>query len=45
MYCSMVHASLKDKPPYEAVSYTWDDMSNERYIWMNGHIFTIAPNL
>ncbi|OAP56816.1 hypothetical protein AYL99_08928 [Fonsecaea erecta] len=41
----MVHASLKDKPRYEALSYTWGDTSNKRDICMNGHRFPITLNL
>jgi hypothetical protein len=41
----MVHASLEDIPPYEALSYNLGDLSNKQDIWMNGHTFPTTLNL
>jgi hypothetical protein len=45
IHCSLVHEFLKDKPPYEALSYTWGDAKKRRDIFMDGHIFSITTNL
>jgi hypothetical protein len=45
IHCSLVHASLEDKPSYEALSYTWGDARNKRDIWIHRHAFSITVNL
>ncbi|KAI9772213.1 MAG: hypothetical protein M1840_000962 [Geoglossum simile] len=46
IHCRLVHASLKDKPRYEALSYTWGDVKNNRRdIWVHGHAVSISMNL
>jgi hypothetical protein len=41
----MVHASLEDIPPYEALSYTSGDLRDKRDISMNGHTFPTTLSL
>ncbi|CZR67422.1 uncharacterized protein PAC_17321 [Phialocephala subalpina] len=45
IHCSLVHTFLEDKPPYEALSYTWGDAKKRRDIFMDGHRFSITTNL
>jgi hypothetical protein len=45
LHCNLVHALLKDKPSYEALSYTWGDGRNRRGILMDGYTFSITVNL
>src|ERR1700748_432835 len=42
---SLVHASLDEKPAFDALSYTWGRPPFEHYILIEGHKFDIGPNL
>ncbi|KAL3420136.1 hypothetical protein PVAG01_08635 [Phlyctema vagabunda] len=39
------HTSLKDAPPYQALSYTWGDLNGSRPIFIDGAFLLATPNL
>ncbi len=43
--CSLEHAFLGERPPYEALSYNWGDPSDTVDIKLNGHPFPVTRNL
>ena len=43
--CTLTHASLENKPMYEALSYTWGDAEDRRHILFAGYDFSITANL
>jgi hypothetical protein len=43
--CALEHASLDDKPEFQALSYTWGDASRVRKITLNGAVVTVTENL
>jgi hypothetical protein len=43
--CHLHHASLDDKPPYEALPYTWGDAAKVRPIRLHGHRWDVTKNL
>jgi hypothetical protein len=43
--CHLYHASLADKPAYEALSYTWGDAAKVRPILLNGSCWGVTENL
>jgi len=43
--CTLTHASLENKPTYEALSYTWGDAEDRRHILFDGYDFSITANL
>ena len=42
MQCSIEHASLDDKPPYIALSYTWGDPTNKKPIHVTNEDGTVT---
>lgn len=42
---SLYSASLRDKPYYEAISYTWGDATKRKEIRCNGQLVTVPENL
>jgi hypothetical protein len=44
-YCSLRVVSLDENPTYEALSYTWGDASDLRYIILDLHLFLDTRNL
>lgn len=43
--CDIKHASLDSNPDYEALSYTWGELTDLRSITMGGHIVEVRSNL
>ncbi|KAI0123480.1 heterokaryon incompatibility protein-domain-containing protein [Xylariales sp. AK1849] len=43
--CELVNVEFRDKPEYEALSYTWGDPSDESSIIINGCEFKVRQNL
>lgn len=43
--CSLSHASLRDNPEFEALSYVWGDQSQPRRVYLNGAPFFVTQNL
>jgi hypothetical protein len=43
--CSLVYRSLDSEAPFEAVSYTWGDVSSKRPIFLSGRKFMVTENL
>ncbi|KAH7389218.1 heterokaryon incompatibility protein-domain-containing protein [Cadophora sp. MPI-SDFR-AT-0126] len=47
--CTLSHASLDEKPQYEALSYTWCDESGDaglnKTIIVDGHVISVTKNL
>ncbi|KAF4996500.1 hypothetical protein FDECE_12416 [Fusarium decemcellulare] len=43
--CRLQQAVLSEKPPYEALSYTWGDASDKRPITLNGYSWQVTANL
>lgn len=43
--CSLSHASLRDNPEFEALSYVWGDQSQPRRVYLNGVPFFVTQNL
>jgi hypothetical protein len=45
IYCRLVHTSLEDRPSYEALSYTWGDVTKTRTIWIGLYPVQVSSNL
>lgn len=45
IYCNLQTLLLRDRPEYEALSYTWGDTSQECTTYMDGYPFEVTPNL
>lgn len=43
--CRMFPVSLEDEPSYEALSYTWGDVSTTTKIWINNVVKDVTLNL
>jgi hypothetical protein len=43
--CTLHYASLKDSPPFEALSYVWGDAQDTLPIFLDGHVFNVTTNL
>jgi Heterokaryon incompatibility protein (HET) len=43
--CSLEHASLMGDSPYDALSYTWGDLSDTSSIKLNQQLFPVTKNL
>ena len=43
--CEIVHVSLRDPPPYVAVSYAWGDVGDTRKVELDGSLHPIAVSL
>lgn len=45
MKCELIYTSLRQKPDYEALSYTWGDLKNTSSIQLHGNQHDITTNL
>ena len=43
--CELIHTSMLHKPDYEALSYTWGDLTNTSSIQLHGHQHSVTTNL
>lgn len=43
--CRVRHATFREKPKYEALSYTWGDDLHDHTIFIDGKMFMVGPNL
>jgi hypothetical protein len=43
--CTLFKVSLDDKPHFDALSYTWGELTDTRSILLNGHEFKVTANL
>jgi hypothetical protein len=45
IHCNISKASLRDEPAYEALSYTWGDLTSRGQIYLNGLPYQVTKNL
>jgi hypothetical protein len=45
IHCDLSKASLRDEPAYEALSYTWGDLTSPGQIYLNGRPYQVTKNL
>jgi hypothetical protein len=45
IHCNISKVSLRDEPAYEALSYTWGDLTSPGQIYLNGRPYQVTKNL
>jgi hypothetical protein len=45
IHCNLSKVSLRDEPAYEALSYTWGDLTSRGRIYLNGRPYQVTKNL
>jgi hypothetical protein len=43
--CTLVYTSLKEHPPYEAISHRWSDSTQRRTILIENKLFKVPPSV
>ena len=43
--CDLLHASLDEVPPYEALSYVWGESTSPGTVYLEGQGTPVTPNL